>query len=72
MQRKGIATKLLERACMDAASEGFDYMEAYPKKEFVSAARDFMGPVEMYKQCGFTLYKELDNNEIVMRKELKV
>ena len=73
MQRKGIATQLLERVCKDAAEEGFDYAEAYPKREFADVARDFMGPVEMYKRHGFVLYKELDSGEIefVMRKKLK-
>lgn len=47
MQRKGIATKLLERVCMDAQMDGFDVVESYPKKEFVSVARDFMGPSSM-------------------------
>jgi len=71
MQRKGVATKLLERVCKDAANDGFDYVEAYPRKSFVSVPRDFTGPVEMYKKCGFTLYAELDNDEILMRKELR-
>ena len=71
MQRKGIATRLLERVCADAADEGFDCVEAYPKKDFVSVSRDFMGPVEMYRKCGFAVHGELQNNELVMRKKLR-
>lgn len=71
MQRKGIATKLLEYACKDATKDGFDYIEAYPKKAFVSISRDFMGPAEMYKKLGFTIYDELNNSEIIIRKQLK-
>jgi len=70
MQRKGIATRLLERVCADAADEGFDYVEAYPKKEFVSVPRDFMGPVTMYKNCGFIEIANCDDDMVVMRKKL--
>ncbi len=70
MRRKGIATKLLERVCMDAEADDFDIVESYPKKEFVSAARDFMGPFSMYQKMGFTIYKELDH-KFIMRKRLK-
>ena len=71
MQRKGIATQLLERVCNDAISDGFDVVEVYPKKEFVSVARDFMGPAAMYSKYGFHVYAELEDNEIIMRKQLK-
>ena len=72
MQRKGIATLLMQRVCYDAVDEGFDYVEAYPKREFTSAARDFMGPVEMYIKHGFVLHEKLEKGEIevVMRKKL--
>ncbi len=70
MQRRGIATKLLEQVCFDAAKDGFDFVEAYPKKSFVSVAEDFMGPAEMYKKCGFTLYTEREG-QVIVRKTLK-
>ena len=71
MRRKGIATKLLERVCTDAQMDGFDIVESYPKKEFVNVARDFMGPSSMYKKMGFTIYKELGQDKVIMRKSLK-
>ena len=71
MQRKGIASQLLERVCNDAISDGFDVVEVYPKKEFVSVARDFMGSATMYSKYGFHVYAELKDNEIIMRKNLK-
>jgi len=70
MQRKGIATKLLSRVCEDAATDGFDFVESYPNREFVSTARDFMGPVEMYNKLGFTEICET-NDITVMRKTLR-
>lgn len=70
MQRKGVATKLLEHVCEDAKKDGFEIVESYPKKDFVSVARDFMGPASMYTKLGFDIYQELNGNEIVMRKKL--
>ena len=69
MKRKGIATQLLERVCRDAIQDGFDYVEAYPNKEFINDI-DFAGPIEMYKKCGFAVYHE-DEQRIVVRKQLK-
>ncbi|MDR1533063.1 MAG: GNAT family N-acetyltransferase [Clostridiales bacterium] len=70
MKRKGIATQLLERVCKDARDEGFDCVEAYPKKTFVNEFQDFMGPMELYKKFGFAVYDELEDIYVV-RKPLK-
>lgn len=67
MQRKGIATQLLERVCKDAAEEGFDFVEAYVHKDFVETDHDFRGPLSMYLKCGFTPYAERDG-KITVRK----
>jgi len=69
MKRKGIATQLLERVCKDTAEEGFDYVEAYPNKAFISIFRDFMGPLELYNKCGFSVSDETEYI-YVMRKSL--
>ena len=69
MQRKGIATQLLECVCEDAANDGFDYVEAYPRKEFIGVSSDFMGHVKMYEKFGFTETAEYDD-VVVMRKAL--
>ncbi|HEY8364938.1 MAG TPA: GNAT family N-acetyltransferase [Haloplasmataceae bacterium] len=70
MQRKGIATLLLERVCQDALNEGFDYVEAYPYKANSYHSSDFGGYVKMYEKFGFQIIKETDKG-IVMRKKLK-
>ena len=70
MQRKGIAKRLVERVCLDAAEDGFDFVEAYPNREFINEAEDFMGPAELYSKDGFTLYYETEER-LVMRKRLK-
>ena len=49
---------------------GKSLVEAYPNKEFIDEAEDFMGPVELYSKSGFTVYHETDQ-KLVMRKQLK-
>jgi GNAT superfamily N-acetyltransferase len=70
MQRKGIATQLLERVCKDAAEDGFDFVEAYVNKKFIYTDHDFRGPLAMYEKCGFTKYAEREG-KVVVRKVLK-
>ncbi len=68
-KRKGIATELLKRVCLDAKEEGFDVVEAYPYKKNSYQSSDFGGYIEMYKKCGFELYLDSDKGPI-MRKYL--
>lgn len=70
MKRKGISTQLLDRVCKDAVDDGFDFVEAYPNKKFINIFRDFMGPLEIYKKCGFVIHDEMEI-VFVMRKQLK-
>ena len=49
-RRKGITKLLLERVCQDAVDDGFDYVEAYPLKEYTSEAKDFMGPADLFRK----------------------
>jgi len=69
MQRKGIATLLVERVCKDAAEEGFDFVEAYAKKE--RDPLDFSGPLAMYEKCGFGVSAEREGR-VTVRKALKL
>jgi len=69
MRRKGIARRLLERVCQDAARDGFDFVEAYPNKEFVDVAEDYMGLTALYLESGFTVHCETEQ-KLVMRKQL--
>jgi GNAT superfamily N-acetyltransferase len=70
MQRKVVASRLVERVCLDAADDGFDFVEAYPNKEFIDEAEDFMGPVALYEKSAFSEYYETEE-KLVMRKQLK-
>ena len=70
VQRMGVATKLLDYICRDAAADGYDYIEAYPNKIITEASRDYKGPLAMYEKCGFTVHAEKEGN-VVVRKVLK-
>ncbi len=70
MQRKGIASMLVDCICKDAAEEGFDFVEAYVNENFVDTTDDFRGPLKMYEKCGFVKVAARDG-KAVMRKKLK-
>lgn len=66
---KGIATALLKSVVADAASEGYDAVEAYPRLRDNRDIFDYNGPVRLYEKAGFTEFARQDNI-IIMRKEL--
>ena len=66
-QKMGIATRLLEYICQDAAAEGYDYVEARTQINLTDDG--FRGPIALYEKCGFSRYAEQGNN-IVLRKRL--
>jgi len=69
MQRIGIATQLLKRVIMDSKADGFDRVEAYPNQTFESISADFMGPLQMYKNLGFTVVGKTEQ-KYILQKEL--
>lgn len=70
VQRKGLATQLLERVCRDAADDGFDFVEAYANENLIGTEDEFRGPLAMYEKCGFHKYAEREGKTVV-RKALK-
>ena len=77
MRGKGVAEMLLRQVCEDAEKDGFDFVEAYPNKEFINTELDFMGPVGLYEKLGFAALYEIGSTEhnapkLVMRKKFKV
>ena len=75
MRGKGVAEILLRKVCEDAEKDGFEFVEAYPNKEFINTELDFMGPVGLYEKLGFNALYEIDSAghespKIVMRKKL--
>lgn len=70
MRRTGVAKRLLERVCQDAARDGFDCVEAYPNKEFVGEAEDCAGPAGLFMECGFSVHHETEE-KLIVRKQLR-
>lgn len=67
---RGVATALLERALADAAAEGYDVVEAYPRVLKERDPWDFTGPLRMYEKAGFVKVSP-QGDAMIMRKELK-
>jgi GNAT superfamily N-acetyltransferase len=59
-RKMGIATKLLRHICKDAATDGFDYVEARTNKNFIEDG--FKGPLALYEKCGFSIYATQGDN----------
>lgn len=70
VQRQGVARQILEFLCRDAASEGYDFVEACVNGTFTDPAHEFRGPRAMYEACGFVVCEEADG-KIVLRKALR-
>ena len=70
MRRMGISKRFVERICLDAFQNGFDFVEAYPNKKFVNEAEDYMGGLNLYDKSGFTAYSETEE-KLVVRKQLR-
>jgi len=68
MKRKGVATQLLKRVCLDAADEGCGFVEAYPDNEPEMSHR---GPLALFIKCGFQKYAER-GGRVVVRKPCKI
>ncbi|MCM1536888.1 MAG: GNAT family N-acetyltransferase [bacterium] len=65
---RGVAQKLLDRVCRDAARDGYAYVEGYP---FADEEFEFQyhGTSKMYERSGFTKAADL-NYAKIMRKEV--
>ncbi len=63
-RRKGLATKLLAKVCEDARDEGYDCVEAYPKKSGDIYA-NYPGYVAMYEKNGFSAYSETEKSYVM-------
>ncbi len=68
MRGRGIATRLLEKACADSKAEGYNLVEAYPVKAAGDNFLHYHGPISIYNKNGFSVYKELDDIFIVQKK----
>ncbi len=69
-RRMGIAGKLLEQVCEDAAAARYTFVEAYPRDKAGDSALSFTGPYRLFEKAGFEEYKRIGPT-IIMRKALK-
>ncbi|MCL2198049.1 MAG: GNAT family N-acetyltransferase [Defluviitaleaceae bacterium] len=71
MRRMGVATKLLEFACKDAAADGFNFIEAPAMVDYESFPDALCwGHLTMHEKCGFSIHAEKDG-KYVMQKSLR-
>jgi len=67
MRGKDIATKLLEHLCVDAESDGCDFIEGYPPAGNRDMYAAHHGTVTLFEKCGFAIHKQIDG-DCIMRK----
>lgn len=67
-RRKGIAQKILEYACDYYALKGYQYIEAYPRKDKHSCERNYHGHFSLYEKLNFQIEKEFDDHYVVRKK----
>lgn len=67
---RGIATRLLERICLDAEKDGYNFVEVYPAAQGENNALAFTGTVRFYEKAGFIPFSHTGNT-VVMRKNLR-
>jgi len=67
----GIARRLLDAACDVFTFRGLAFAEAYPSRHAASEAENYPGPLKMYLDAGFTIFRELDKRIIVRKPLLK-
>lgn len=63
MRNKGVASMLLDRVCIDAINEKYEYIEAYPYNN--GDNKDYHGPLSMYEKRGFKNCGIIDNYILV-------
>jgi len=64
---RGIARRLLDAACDVFARQGLAFAEAYPYKHAVSEADNYPGPLKMYLDAGFSVFREVEKRVIVRK-----
>ena len=66
-RRLGLASALLSAACDKFEKEGFDVIEAYPRKAPASDAENYFGPAGLYRKHGFDIHREYEDFCVVRK-----
>jgi GNAT superfamily N-acetyltransferase len=64
---QGVAKALLEAACQGFEKVGLRWAEGYPRLSSKSMASNYHGPLHMYMEAGFEVYKVLPDFAIVRK-----
>lgn len=70
MRGRGMAIRLLERICVDAVDDGYDYIEAYPPMRECDEYAAHHGTMPFFEKHGFQIYK-MAEHDVMMRKYLR-
>lgn len=63
-----MASALLDEACRSFAAAGLTIAEAYPRKGAFDEASNFHGPLPLYLEMGFAVFREHDDWSIVSKR----
>lgn len=67
-RKQGVASKLLNKICAVYSEKGYEYIEAYPRRDVLTSALHYHGPLSMYLKKGFIIYKNLTDYDVVRKK----
>ena len=68
---RGVARALLNAACEGLRRQGFEWAEAYPRRDVTSAGANHFGPLAMYLAAGFGVHGAEGTDGLVMRARLR-
>ena len=67
-RRRGIGRALLITACQGFLKSGLSYAEGFPRRNTTDNAENYHGPLTLYLDEGFTVYRSFDSFQIVRKK----
>ena len=68
-RRQRVASRLLEAACSGLRAQGMTIAEAYPRLHVEADAANYHGPLSLYLDAGFTVFREFERL-VIVRKDL--
>ena len=68
---RGVARALLNAACGGLREQGFEWAEAYPRRDVTDAGANHFGPLAMYLAAGFGVHGAEGDDGFVMRTRLR-
>jgi GNAT superfamily N-acetyltransferase len=69
-RRQGISSQLLAAACDGFGKMGLAIAEGYPLPRSSKESSNHFGPLGMFKQAGFEIYRKKPGRRLVVRKSL--